>query len=104
MSDQKSEIMNAYKEVYFPKTIRGPAYCNVRGEPLFRDDKVIGAIIIHEEITVRVKAQQALKKARSELEQRVEDRTAELTRTNALLNKEIEERKQAERERERPAE
>jgi len=84
-------------EVYFPTTLRGTdAYCNVRGVPLFRDGEMIGAIIIHEDITKRVKAQEELKNARNELEARVKDRTARLTQANELLKKEIDERKQAE--------
>ncbi|MGH7791181.1 MAG: response regulator [Thermodesulfobacteriota bacterium] len=44
----------------------------------------------------RKRAQQSLKKAHDELEKRVEERTAELRRTNELLKREIVERKRAE--------
>jgi PAS domain S-box-containing protein len=85
------------KGVYFSTTMMGTdAYCNVRGVPLFRGKVMIGAIVIFEDITERVKAQEELKKARNELERRVVDRTVKLTQANAQLKKEIEERKQAE--------
>jgi DNA-binding CsgD family transcriptional regulator len=85
------------REVYFPTTMMGTdAYCNVRGVPIFRDKEITGTIIIFEDITERVKAQIALKKAHNELERRVQDRTNMLTQANAQLKREIEERKQAE--------
>ncbi len=48
------------------------------------------------EINQRIKAEQALKKSHDELEERVENRTFELTRTVDELRKEIVERKRAE--------
>jgi len=48
------------------------------------------------EMAERKRAERALKKARHELELRVQERTAELTRANALLKQEIAERKRAE--------
>ncbi len=49
-----------------------------------------------EEIAERRQAEDNVRKLNEELEQRVEERTAELRATNVLLNKEIEERKDAE--------
>ncbi|MFH1672797.1 MAG: PAS domain S-box protein [Pseudomonadota bacterium] len=51
---------------------------------------------VSREITERKQAEKALQSARDELEVRVEKRTAELTRANALLKQEIAERKRAE--------
>ncbi len=48
------------------------------------------------DVTERQQAEQVLRKAHEELEQRVEDRTAELTRANERLRHEIADRKQAE--------
>ncbi len=50
-----------------------------------------------EDITERKRALEALKKAYEELEERVEARTRELSQANLRLQKEIEERKRAER-------
>jgi PAS domain S-box-containing protein len=55
-----------------------------------------GLAIFATEITERKRAEEALRRARDELEQRVFERTAQLSAANAELSKEIAERKQAE--------
>lgn len=51
------------KEVYFPYTTGGvPCYFNVRGVPIYKDGKIIGAISIHEDITERIKIQEEIEK------------------------------------------
>jgi signal transduction histidine kinase len=54
-------------------------------------------LVAIEDITERVLAQEALQKAHEELEQKVIDRTAELSRANDQLKREVEFRKQAEK-------
>ena len=51
---------------------------------------------VHTEMTERRRAEKALQKAHHELELRVEERTIELTKANALLKQEIAERRRAE--------
>jgi signal transduction histidine kinase len=51
---------------------------------------------LRQEIAERKRAEEALQKARDELEKRVEERTVELTKANQTLEQEITERKQAE--------
>ncbi len=48
------------------------------------------------DVTERIRAEEALRNARDELEVRVDERTAELSRANAGLNEQIAERKRAE--------
>ena len=55
---------------------------------------VLGNVV---DITQGKRAEQALREAHDKLEQRVEERTAELTKANELLKREIEERKRAEK-------
>jgi len=50
---------------------------------------------LENEVAKRKRAEKALRKAHDELELRVEDRTAELTKANEQLRREIEEHKQA---------
>ena len=57
---------------------------------------ITGLLGIFWEITERKRMEEALLKAHDQLEERVEERTTELSKANTLLKKEIAERKQAE--------
>jgi len=61
-----------------------------------KTQQIVGSLGILQDITERKYAEEALKKAHEELERRVEERTKELSRSNALLKKEILDRKRAE--------
>jgi PAS domain S-box-containing protein len=52
---------------------------------------------LNEELTVRARAEEALRQARDELEDRVEERTAELHAANVALRSEIQERERVDR-------
>lgn len=64
-----------------------------RGE----DGAVIGAIGMMADVTERKRAEEALRRAHDELEERVQERTAELAAANREIRAEVEERKAAEK-------
>jgi PAS domain S-box-containing protein len=64
---------------------------NEAGEPT-------AVIEVARDITARKQAEEALRRAHQELEQRVRERTAELSQANRVLELEIDERKRAEQE------
>jgi len=68
----------------------------VYSQPLIREGRFAGRVWSFHDITVQKHAEEALHKAHDELEVRVEQRTAELTKTNEILESEITERKNAE--------
>ena len=52
-------------DVHFPTTLAGPrGYFNVNGMPLFKEDEVVGAVIMHEDITKRRQMEEELLKAK----------------------------------------
>lgn len=79
------------KRIHYPMTTGGrDRYFNIRGVPLFKNNEITGAVIIHEDISDVVSSEKNLKKLHDELELRIETRTAE-------LKQEIIERKQIEK-------
>jgi PAS domain S-box-containing protein len=74
------------REVYFPMSSGGAAiYVNLRGAPLRDDGRLIGAVVISEEITQLKNDQAELHRHREGLERTVAERTAQLERTVADL-------------------
>jgi PAS domain S-box-containing protein len=72
-------------------------YLLVNTAPIIdRRATIQGAVAIFQDITQRKKVEEALRQARDELEQRVQERTRELAVTNQDLRAEIAERKRAE--------
>ena len=71
-------------------------WCRVLAKAIDPSDNSKGTIFIAEDTTERKLAQEALLRARYELEMRVQERTAELATANALLQAEILERRAAE--------
>ena len=71
-------------------------WCRMLAKAIDAADHSKGTVFIAEDITERKAAQDALLRARDDLELRVAERTAELAAANARLQQEIQERKQAE--------
>jgi PAS domain S-box-containing protein len=69
----------------------------VYSQPLIREGRFAGRVWSFRDITEQKQAEKALHKAHDELEVRVEQRTAELARTNKILEDEITERKKTEK-------
>ena len=94
LQDEHRDVLNGkpmnLKRIHFPMTTgERDRFFNIRGVPLFKNNEVTGAVIIHEDISEVVSSEKNLKKLHDELELRIEERTAE-------LKQEITERKQAE--------
>lgn len=75
---------------------RSTFWCRMLAKAIDPGDHAKGTVFITEDITERKAAQDALLRARDDLELRVAERTAELAAANARLQQEIQERKQAE--------
>ncbi len=72
-------------------------YRQVNSSPLVSESgQILGSVAVVRDITDHKRAEEALRKAHEELEQRVQERTRELAQANQVLLAEIIERKQAE--------
>ena len=78
----------------------GTVFPTLMQNSLLRDEagNPTGMIATIRDITELKKEEEELRKARDELERKVEERTAELSKSNVLLRQEITDRKQAEQE------
>jgi len=65
--------------------------------PLIQHGRFAGRVWSFHDVTERKQAEEALRKARDELEVRVEQRTAELAQANKILESEVAERKKTEK-------
>lgn len=67
------------------------------GQPVYTPDGAkLGAVVTMHDISEQKEAEEALRRANEDLEQRVDARTQELSSTNARLQQEIEQRKRSE--------
>jgi len=73
-------------------------WINIDAVPLFRpgEARPYQVYAVFEDITERKRAKEALRKAHDELEAKVKERTAELSKANEQLKREVEERRRAE--------
>jgi PAS domain S-box-containing protein len=90
LSDYPVELINK-KGTAVPCSLSIRLVTDEDGRPV----KVVGTM---RDVTARKKAEEALERLNLELEHRVDQRTAELSKTNELLRREIAERLQAEKE------
>jgi PAS domain S-box-containing protein len=96
------EVMDTLQEKFIPEEVITDAAGNVRWlqtvkRPLVDMDGIARRILgVATDITGRKQAEEALQKAQEELEQRVEERTAELLAAKTRLEKEFSEREMAE--------
>ncbi len=84
-------------EVAF-ESAAGTRYCYNIVSPIRDGDEIRGILGVNIDITARKLAEQALQKLNDELEERVEDRTAQLEAVNRSLEAEMEHRRQATKE------
>ena len=73
-----------YEDTFFRKD-GSPVIVECSSAPVEIDGKRIGAVLIARDIGDRKRAQEELRAAHDDLERRVEERTAELSRSNMLL-------------------
>ncbi len=93
----QGESVRNVEMMIVPKQGR-PRTVLANGNALFdAEGQKIGAVVAMHDITERKQAQEALERARDELEMRVAERTAELQAANARLEIELAEREHAER-------
>jgi len=71
-------------------------WCRIAGRMIDVAHPEKGTVALFEDITERKQAEAALQRAHEELEQRVDERTAELAQANLRLQEEVAERQQAE--------
>lgn len=72
-------------------------WTEANASPLIEDDgSISGAILVTRDVTEKKQAEEALQKAHDELEEKVRERTAELSQANMILKQEIEERRHTE--------
>jgi PAS domain S-box-containing protein/putative nucleotidyltransferase with HDIG domain len=72
-------------------------HMEINSTPVKKDGKIIAVLGVMRDITERKRAEEMLQKAHQELERRVEERTAELSKINVQLRQEITERKRTEK-------
>jgi PAS domain S-box-containing protein len=93
----KAQSMSRSDEI-LPRPDGPPRIFDLIKIPAFHSDgSRKGLVVVGRDVTERKQMEDALLKARAELEKRVEERTAALRQANDLLSQEIEERKRIEK-------
>lgn len=84
-------------DFYFIRADGTKLWCIISAKPMYDDEgNHRGSLVAVTDISRRKQAEDALRHARDQLEQRVRERTAELATANSLLQQEVQVRRQAE--------
>jgi diguanylate cyclase (GGDEF)-like protein/PAS domain S-box-containing protein len=94
--DKLAQGLSHQREQMMMRSDGSQFWCRIAGRMIDVAHPEKGTVALFEDINERKQAEEALRQAHDELEQRVDERTAELAQANLRLQEEVAERQQAE--------